>query len=634
MARTSRRTLIAGAGAALVAQACASANPKAEETARPNILWLVSEDNNPWLGAYGDRIARTPNLDRLAREGLLYRNAYSNAPVCAPSRFGIITGVLPESCAPANHMRAIAKLPPTIRAFPTYLREAGYHCTNNAKTDYNCDIDPAKVWNQSSRNAHWRSRNPDQPFIAVFNYETTHESQLFRRTDGAVQPKDVRIPAYLPDSEAMRQDFASYYNLIEKMDGQIGARLAELDADGLSEDTIVFYYSDNGGVLPRSKRFCYDEGLHCAMIVRVPAKWAHLAPPPGSEVDAPASFIDLAPTVLALAGVAPPAHMQGQPLLEGRRGAKRPSRYAFGMRNRMDERYDFVRTATDGRHRYIRNYMPHRPGILHGAYAWQAAGYQDWDRRRIAGTLSPVQRRFFQPKPFEEFYDLSADPDEVDNRIADPALAGRVQAMRKALDAHMLRINDNGFIPEGASAEGYLESQAAGVYPLADLMALATMAGARKPENAAALAARLGDHNESIRHWAAQGLLMLGPAAAPHRDALAAMMASDALLQNRIVAAEALAHLGDPSAPLGVLTAALEPGNPMPAQLAAINSLTYLGETARPTLPAVVRLSEGEPGYPANAARYLRAVLEGVYDPAMKIFAPDAITTTVSRSAG
>ncbi|RYE54656.1 MAG: sulfatase, partial [Hyphomicrobiales bacterium] len=338
MSTISRREILAG-GAALTAAGIAPAIAAVPPSERPNILWLVSEDNNPFIGAYGDRLAHTPTLDAMSKRGILYRNVYSNAPVCAPSRFSIITGVYPESAGPAHNMRAVARLPALLRGFPEYLREIGYYCTNNAKTDYNSDLDPAMIWNESSKAAHWRNRPDGAPFFAVFNHETTHESRLFKPAAGRVRPEDVRLPAYLPDTPGIRQDFATYYKQMEKMDGEIAQKLADLDAAGLTDNTIVFYYSDNGGVLPRSKRYCYDEGHRCAMIVHVPERWRNLAPAaPGTQIEAPVSYIDLAPTVLSIAGVPVPAHMQGTAFLGT--STRPPKRYAFGMRNRMDERYD------------------------------------------------------------------------------------------------------------------------------------------------------------------------------------------------------------------------------------------------------------------------------------------------------
>ncbi|MQP66390.1 sulfatase-like hydrolase/transferase [Niveispirillum sp. SYP-B3756] len=611
-----RRAVLAGGCMGMVASALPSV---AAGTRMPNILFLVSEDNNPFIGAYGDALAHTPTIDRLAREGVLFRNVYSNAPVCAPSRFGILTGVYPESCAPANHMRATARWPKPLTTYPEQLRQAGYFCANNAKTDYNCDVTPDAIWDRLGNAAHWRQRPGGQPFMAVFNYMTTHESRIFKPSPGRVTPDQIKLPAYLPDTPDIRQDFASYYNLMERMDEQLAERLAELEADGLTDDTIIFYYSDNGGVLPRSKRYCYDEGLRCSLVVRVPAKWAHLAPgKPGTERIDPVSFIDLAPTLLSLAGMKIPAQMQGQPFMgKGRRAAKR---YAFGMRNRMDERYDFQRTVTDGRWRYIRNYMPHRPLGQHQAFAWLAKGYQDWETAHRAGTLTPVQDRFFQQKPFEELYDLSVDKDQVINLIDDPKAARVLKEMRSALDRHMLSINDNGFIPEASPEEGYVESNDKTRYPLKQIMALAATAARRDPANLGELQAHLRHGNPIMRHWAAAGLLMLGEKAAPALSDLLSVMRTEERQQTRIVAAEAVATLAQPDEAIGVLADLCAETRPWQVQLQAINALTFLGDKAKPALPVVQQAAEREQEFVRNAGRYLVAVLTGAFQPSTPIF--------------
>lgn len=622
MTLASRRDILkAGALTAAAALASNASLARARANTRPNFLWLVSEDNNPFIHAYGDRLAHTPNIDALASRGLLYRNVYSNAPVCAPSRFSILTGMYSQTCAPANHMRAVAKLPAVLRTYPELLRSAGYYCTNNAKTDYNCDADPAKLWDESSRAAHWKNRPEGRPFMAVFNFETTHESQLFKPAAGRIKPDDVRIPAYLPDTPGMRDNYASYYNLMEKMDAQVGEKLAELSAAGLADDTIVFYYSDNGGVLPRSKRYCYDEGLRCALVVHLPAKWAHLAPAaPGSTMDAPVTFVDLAPTLLSLAGLPIPSTMQGKAFLGA--AAVGPQRYAFGMRNRMDERYDFVRTVTDGRYRYVRNYMPFLPAVQNQAFAWLARGYQDWDELARKGKLTPVQRRAFEPRPYEEFYDLTADRDEIDNRIGDVAQASRIKAMRSALDAHMIKINDNGFIPEGSTLEGYEPSRAKGAYLLQRVMRIAQAAARRDPRKLATLRKALADRDEVVRYWAAMGLLMLGGKAAPATSALEAAMRSDTSSQVRIVAAEACSMLGDKEESLAVLTSLLEPTESIPVRLQTVNALTRIGQSSRVALPGLRKMTEGDDRneYLSNAATYLIQTLEGSYDPHRPIF--------------
>lgn len=611
-----RRTVLAGGLSGVAASALPA---RADGNRLPNILWLVSEDNNPFIGAYGDALAHTPTIDRLAREGILFRNTYSNAPVCAPSRFGILTGVHPESCAPANHMRATAKWPKPLTTFPELLRGAGYFCSNNAKTDYNCDVVAETIWDKQGATAHWRQRTGDQPFMAVFNYMTTHESRLFKPTEGRVTPEQVQLPSYLPDTPAIRQDFASYYNLMEKMDGQLAERLAELEADGLADDTIIFYYSDNGGALPRSKRYCYEEGLRCALVVKVPPRWAHLAPgKPGTEFTDPVSFIDLAPTLLSLAGIKPPAQMQGKAFMGTRRRATQP--YAFGMRNRMDERYDFQRTVTDGRWRYIRNYMPHRPWGQHQAFEWLAKGYQDWEAAHRAGSLTPIQDRFFQEKPFEELYDLTADKDQVTNLADDPKAARVLKEMRAALDRHMLSINDNGFIPEASPEEGYVESTSRAHYPLKDVMALAAVAARRDPDNLAALQAQIRNDNPILRYWAVSGLLMLGDKASPALPGLLTVMRQDERPQTRVVAAEAVAKLGNAAEAVSVLADLCGQSQPWQIQLQALNALTFVGPAAAGALPVIQQAAEREQEFVRNAARYLTAILNGTYQPSMPVF--------------
>lgn len=644
----SRRALLAG-GAAL-----ALTNLQAA-TRKPNILWLVSEDNNPFIGAYGDRLAHTPTIDALAAAGIRYANAFSNAPVCAPSRFGIITGMYPQSCGPAHHMRAVGRIPAYLQGFPHYLRQAGYYCTNNVKTDYNAPIDPQSLWDESSSKAHWNNRPSGAPFFAVFNSMTTHESQVFKTVAGRVRPDQVRVPAYLPDVPEVRNDIASYYNLMERMDGELSSRLAELEAAGLADDTIVFYYSDNGGVLPRSKRFCYDQGLRTALIVRMPKTWSHLAThAAGSVVEAPVSFIDLAPTVLALAGVQQPAHLQGKAFLGP--GAA-VSKYSFGMRNRMDERYDMVRTVRDHRYRYIRNYSPHRIGAQHVAFAWQMPAWQAWEAGHRDRKLDTKQEAFWREKPAEEFYDLQADPDQTVNLIDAVAHRPTIEAMRLALDAHMVEVNDNGFIPEGSALEGYDASRAAGAYPLQRVMEIAGQAILRDARNESAFVQSLRDSNEVIRYWAAQGLLMLqrhstslttrdgraddghaesedltgrahDRAAPPSRtaiegrrySALAKCMAEDASTSVRIVAAEALATLGDASNPVRFLGETLDSHPNVRVRLQALNALTFIGPAAQAVLPAIERAATHKDEYLGNAGRYLALALKGTYTPQSKVF--------------
>jgi arylsulfatase A-like enzyme len=615
--RLDRRGFLAGSAG--VAAAAAVAGPaEATPRERPNILWFISEDNNPFIGAYGDPVARTPTIDRLAREGVRYETAYSAAPVCAPSRFALITGMYAESCGPAHHMRAMGKLPAGVRGFPEYLRAHGYYTTNNAKTDYNAPIDLAATWNDSSGQAHWRNRPAGAPFFAQFTTLATHESQLFTTTPLTTRPEDVRVPAYLPDTPAIREDRARSYDNMARMDAQLEARLAELEADGLAEDTIVFYFADNGGALPRSKRFANDDGLHVPLIVRIPEKWRRLAPGrPGSVVEDPVSCVDLPATVLALAGVRLPAHLHGVPFL-GRRA--RPRRYAFGQRSRMDERYDLQRTARDERYVYIRNYMPHRPYGQHMGYMWQQRGYQEWEQRHLDGELDVVQERFWDEKAAEELYDIERDPDQVRNLAGSRRHRDELQRLRRALDEHLLATNDNGFLPEGSPLEGHDESRVPGAYPLRRVLRLAETAIERDPDNLEELIRALGDASEPIRYWAAQGVLMLGDAAEPAVPALNARLAGDASASVRVVAAEALARLGHTGRSLRYLAETLDTHPDVRVQLQAINALTYVGVAALPYLAVVERAAASTDEYVRNAGRYLRFVLTGTYTPSSPVF--------------
>jgi len=617
--RMNRRQALGALGAASVTSACATVRTGAQSTERPNILWLVSEDNNPFIGAYGDRLARTPNIDALAREGILYRNVYSNAPVCAPSRFCLLTGIHPETAGPAHHMRAEASLPEFIGTYPEYLRRAGYYCTNNEKTDYNCKIEPDAIWNASSEDAHYRNRPQGAPFMAVFNSMITHESRLFGPTEGSVKPEDIDLPAFLPDTPEIRQDYASYYNLMERMDGWVGDHLRQLEEAGLAEDTIVFYYSDNCGCLPRSKRYCYEEGHRVALVVRVPEKWRHLAPvAAGSEIAAPVSFIDFVPTLLSLTGQAQPSEMPGKAFL-GQNIAD-PKVYAFGMRNRMDERYDFIRTVTDGRYRYIRNYMPHRPLGQVNAFPWMLKSYASWHSQYLSGDLPAVQARFFEPKPFEEFYDLAVDPDEVDN-LADAPGAGAeaMKAMRAALDRHMLSINDNGFIPEGSPLEGYLASRQPGAYPLEEIMQIAAAAAAGTA-TLSSLTSELQSANEVVRYWAATGLLIRANAATPAAASIRAALEAEPSLQVRSVLAEALTHVGEPEAGVAELARLVASDADKPVRLMALNSLTYIADPVA-AMPMVRRLTEDR-GYLGRAATYLVRKVDGTFDPYVPLLPP------------
>ncbi len=615
-----RQVLIGGAAGALAALAPRIAWAEQKTGQRPNILCLTSEDNNPFLGCYGDEVAQTPTLDALAAEGVRYEHAFSSAPVCAPSRFALITGMYAESCMPGLHMRATAKMPDFVRGWPQYLREVGYYCTNNSKTDYNADIDIAATWDDSSGRAHWRNRPDGAPFLAIFNFMTTHESSLHNPRTPVTDPQLVDVPDYLPDTPEVRRDIAVYYDLHATLDGQIADVLAQLAADGLEDDTIVVYYGDHGGAMPRGKEYVFDSGLRTPLIIRFPPKWAHLSPhAPGSVVTSPVNLIDVPPTLLSVVGVPVPDYMHGHALAGDDYDG--PQEYAFGARNRRGERWDFARTVRDERFRYIRYYEPHRIYMQHNAYTWQQPSMQVWEQHHLDGDLNALQERFWGTKPAEELYDLEADPDEVVNLADDERYHLQLARMRTALDRHMVAIRDQGFIPEGAPMEGYDQSRMPGAYPLQRVMALAKSAAERQPRNAPRFAANLRDQNEVVRYWAAQGLLMLGEGATGVAADMLPAFDAEPSPRVRVVLAEALVHVGHADVAVPYLTATMASHEDSIVRLMAVNALTYIPrDAAMPAIDVAEAAYEDPNQEVRSASRYLFHMLDGSYEPSLPLF--------------
>jgi N-sulfoglucosamine sulfohydrolase len=540
--------------------------------ARPNILWIVSEDNAfNYVGAYGDPLARTPNLDRLAATGIVYERAYAPAPVCAPTRSSIITGVYASSIG-TQPMRSQRPLPTHIKFFPEYLRAAGYFTSNNAKTDYNTSTPWAAPWSENNKTAHYRHRAPGQPFFAIFNTEESHESRLHTRQPLITDPAKVRVPAYLPDTPETRADLAQYYDCVSRADAFLGKILANLAADGLAEDTIVFYYSDHGGAVSRSKRFLYENGTHPALLVHFPKKFAHLAPAPaGSRVTDLVNFVDLAPTVLSLARVPAPDHFQGR-AFAGPARAPAPA-FTYSFRDRMDERPDLSRAVTDGRFRYIRNYLPHLPAGQHLAYLWKQASMKKWHELYLAGQLAAVQRAFFEPRAPEELFDCAADPDNVRNLAADPAHGATLERLRAANRAHLLRIRDTGFFPEPmmsdlvGDASPVTITASATTYPLASLLDFidACHLGTATP---AEIATAARDPLAVVRFWAVTASLSRSPALAP------AALLTDPDASVRLAAAGAALRSGPDAAAFRVIAESLSPQASRELRLSALNTLT------------------------------------------------------------
>lgn len=452
---------------------------------RPNVLWLVTEDMSAWIPPFGDSTIETPNLSRLAAEGIIFPRVFSPSGVCAPSRAAIATGMYPSSIG-ANHMRTnsyteVTGLPPyeavppaEVHMMSEYLRKAGYYCSNNSKKDYQFK-DPVTAWDESGNYAHWRNRAEGQPFFSIFNFTVTHESGLFepygyrqnefrhyqagdtsfvagawdaKTTDAETNPHvakdlDFPIPPYLPETDSVRRDMWKMYNNIAEMDQQLGAILDQLEADGLLDSTIIFFYGDHGGPLPRQKRLIYDSGLNTPMIIRFPGKWRA-----GSEDGQLVSFIDFAPTVMSLVGIEPPAYMQGQAFL-GEFKAPQPRQYIHAAADRFDGFTDAIRAVRDQRFKYIRNYRPEQGYYLPVVYRERIPTMRELLRRREAGTLNEYQAQWFRGnKPREELFDCDNDPHELHNLAEDPEYADKLAELQSEMDRWLKAIGDQPNLPE------------------------------------------------------------------------------------------------------------------------------------------------------------------------------------------
>lgn len=556
---------------------------------RPNILWITSEDNSPYLGCYGDKLAVTPNLDRLAEQGLRYRHAYSNAPVCSAARSTLITGMYASSLGILNHRSSVA-IPADFKLYPQVLRQAGYYCTNNSKTDYNVAGAGPKVWDESSKTAHYQNRAKGQPFFAVFNFTSSHESQVAPKpgkTSFRIPPEQMPLPPYHPDTPEIRKDWANYYDQITVMDGQVGQVLADLEKAGLAEDTIVFYYGDHGGALPRGKRNIHDSGTRVPFIVRFPKKWQHLASgKPGEWVDDLVSFVDFPATVFNLCNVPMPKNYQGRPFLGEPKAA--PRDHVWLYRARMDERYDTVCSIRDGEFQYVRNYSPHRPWGQHYTYPFEVQpSMRSWYAEFTAGRCNEVQSAYWKPKAAEELYQPERDPFEIENLAQKPEQQGHLIAMRKTLREEILATRDTAFIPEGmylslAGEKTLYDYAQSAAYPLERLLDLADAASSGDPANLPLFQKALDDAHPLIRYWAATGCLILHDQAAAAKKALLARL-QDGSKDVRVVAAESLAYLGEKDQALAAVREVISTGEVYEA-LAALNTLEYMWRAGHITL--------------------------------------------------
>jgi len=617
----SRRDFLGESAAALAGtllSGCGSA------AGSPNILWITCEDISPHLGCYGDEYAYTPNLDRLAAEGVRYTNAFATAPVCTPARSCLITGAYANSLGTQN-LRGPMPKPDAIPCYTEYLREAGYFCTNNVKEDYNFET-PAAAWDESSKDAHWRKGPEGVPFFSIFNLTMTHQSKTRYPLEelekiSATLPPEARhdparapLPPYYPDTPIVRANVAAFHTQVTLMDQRAGEIFRELADDGLADDTVVFFYSDHGSGLPRHKRWLHDSGIHVPLIIRFPEKHRHLAPAsPGSVEKRLVSFVDFPPTMLSLTGLPIPDYMQGSAFL----GAKTrpPKEYVYASRDRVDEVIEISRTVRDERYHYIRNFTPHRPTMQRSNYSEHTPIRKEVRRlareRKLSGDAAWLAR---ETKPAEELYDTQTDPHEMNNLAAMEEHQETLERMRGKLREWMLEIRDVGLLPEPELAQRsnggspYEMARQPKAYPLERVLEVADLVG-RGAEKLPALKEALSDDDLAVRYWGAVGLLALGEEARSAVPELKGLLTDEASLV-RIPAAEALCHLGEENAGAPVLAELL--GN-KDARLAlqAASALCYVGKKAAPAR-AVFDRKDGVAYKPESYVRYIGSCVQEI----------------------
>lgn len=561
---------------------------KAQE--KPNILWISCEDISPAWGCYGDEQATTPNIDQLAAQGYVFQKAFSNAPICAPARSTLITGMYATSLGTQN-LRSDIPVSSDLEILPELLRTNGYFTTNNSKTDYN--FSPDGRWDELSRTAHWRNRKLNQPFFSVFNFGITHEGHANsdKPEDTASllskhNPEEMKLPPYFPKTEEFRHIMAHQYDLITVFDQEVGKLLEQLATDDLLENTIVFIFSDHGYGLPRHKRWLYNSGLQVPFVLYVPPKYKqltnHFSSPTVKEMVA---FVDFAPTVLEVTNTAIPKTMHGVPFL----GAKpQPKPYTYGYRDRADDVYDMSRSVFDGRFLYIRHFMPHRPYIQNAIiFNKGKRSYEELFRLKATGELPTESQKMFLPKPVEELYDLENDPFELNNLIQQSEHQTKITELRAVLKKHLLDRRDSGLMNEGDMME-----RAAGtsVYEVctnpekfkpAEIYEVANLVG--RVENLKQLKPYFKHSDPAIRFWAMQALYASNQKIKKYKKDLIQLL-DDSSIPNQALAAEILINKLNYLKALPTLTQALQTTNESVLLQVAI-SVRNIGAKAAPLLP-------------------------------------------------
>ena len=561
----------------------------AEPTKRPNFVFIVSEDNSiHYLRLYGNKLGITPNIERLADNGLTFNHAFSGAPVCSVARSTLATAMHAPRVGFQYHRKsALASLPPGVKPWSQVLRENGYYTTNNAKTDYNFNVNRKEVWDMSSNKATWRNRpNKAMPFFHMQSFADSHESRLHfplkqMETPTKTSPDDVMLQPYFPDTPIMRYTKARYYDRIRVIDSQVGKIINQLKEDGILEDTFVFYFGDHGGVMPRSKGYAYESGLHVPLVVRIPENFKKLIDHKrGTRTNGFVSFIDFGPTVLNLASISVHKELDGQAFFgKGVSAADLANRdEVFGHADRFDEKFDMVRTYRKGKWKYIRNYQSYYADGLQNNYRYRQLAYDNWRNLYRAERLNPVQRQFFERRSVEQLFNLEKDPHEVTNLAADPTQSKRLAEMRGLLKNKMKSINDLSFYPENRMVTTALNDGVAfGREHSKQISRLSDLADtALRPfsEVQQTLASSLQSKGALRRYWALKVCSNFGEKA--KSLAIAAMpLLNDENLMVRVRAAEFLGSIKAVD-PMPTLYGVVNNAETEQALMIAFNTIVYL----------------------------------------------------------
>lgn len=583
----------------------------------PNIIWLIAEDISPALGCYGDEYATTPNIDRLASTGVVYDFAMTTAPICAPSRSCLISGMYATSIG-TQHLRCEIPFPKQLKTLPELLRAQGYFTSNRDKTDYN--FNPENLWEHwSSDYAPWRHRKENQSFFSFINIGPSHEGSVNNLekyndfvkdlpADKLHNPDKVKLPPYYPDSPKNREVWAHYYDVLSVLDQNVGKVLKMLEEDGLMDKTIIFFIADHGFGMPRYKRWLNKTGMHVPMVVHVPDKYHHLIEnfKAGSHKSELVSFIDLVPTVLNLAGAEIPDYLEGKPIMG--KGALPNRELAFGARDRADDMYEMSRSVTDGRYLYIRHFMPHLPYMQSGfIFSDVKESFRELRRLYKNGDCNSEQEKLWNPKPIEELYDLKKDAFELNNLATNPEFEEIKSQLSKNLHQWMVETKDLGLLPEAEymirskGSTPYEYSRFSGEYQAERILEAAELVGRASEEE---LIEGMKDNESGVRYWAVIGLLQMPQLSHAATEGLNVLL-NDISPSVQIAAAEALCKYSNSTSTLAVQTLGKLVQDERPwLALQAARSIQLLGEDARPLIPVIYEVLEKNLGEPGNKRKY------------------------------